>query len=167
MFTLVNTWTGHHWGKPGVLREAALGMQLRLLLHLLEGKREATSPLKCSIPEGILPSFPLQRATHSSCWVWGCPVQAEYTVGNQAPALKTAEVSMCSIALHFMPERNIPLGQAKARETMKAFLPPAEYFLNTEVPRANSLLVYSPTSLLGQDYWPKWQQFALQTPWLF
>lgn len=94
----------------------------------------------------------------------GCPVQAESTVGNQAPALKTAEVSMCSIALHFMPEGNIPLGQAKARKTMKAFLLPAEYFLTTEVPRANSLLVYSPTSLLEQDYWPKRQQFALQTP---
>lgn len=38
MFTPVNTWTGHHWGKPGVLREAKLGTQLRFLLCLLEGK---------------------------------------------------------------------------------------------------------------------------------
>lgn len=130
-----------------------------------EGKCDVTSPLKCSIPEGILPSFPLQRAIHSSCWLWeslGFPVQADSTVGNQAPALKIAEVSKCSIALHFMPGRNIPLRQAKDHES----LPSADNFFASEVPRANYLLVYSLTSLLRQDYWPKWQKIALETLWL-
>lgn len=102
-----------------MLREAELGTQLRLLLHLLQGKRDVTSPLKCStqLQRGYCPHFPCreQSTAHADCGRalgWPCPGRLHS--GNQAPALKTAEVHRCSIALHFMPGRNIPLRQAKA-----------------------------------------------------
>lgn len=69
MFTLVNTWTGHHWGKPGVLREVKLGIQLRLLLHFL--KESVMSQVLCSAASqrGYCPPFPCreQSTAHADC----------------------------------------------------------------------------------------------------
>lgn len=123
MFTLVNTWTGYHRGKPRVLREAVLITQLRLLFHFLEGKRDAASPLKCSTPEGILhSSFPCrqQPTAHAvSGGTWVAPFRWTPQWGKPMPAVQTAAFSRCSIALHFTSERNIPRGQAEARKIVK------------------------------------------------
>lgn len=55
-------------------------------------------------------------------------MQADPTVGNQVPALTTAQVPKCSIALHLMPGRIIPLRQAFMVFLVLAFLLPTEYF---------------------------------------
>lgn len=158
MFTLVNTWTRYHQGKPRVLREAR-NRDCSFIFQ--KEKCNTASPLKWSTPEGIWYSFPLQAAIHRAT---SHPIQADSTVGNHVPSLQAAlqTVSRCSTALHFKLERNITPRQAEARKTMKAFFLPAEYpFLTSEVHRANPLPAYSLTPLAGQDQWPEWQ-FDLQ-----
>lgn len=130
MFALVNTWKGYHQGKPRVLREAVLVMQLRLLFHFPKGKCDAASLLKSSTPEErfclcLLCSWrPMAHAVSGGAI--GGPVQADTALGNHVSALQT-EVSRCSIALHFMLEIETPLGQDEGINLRKAFFPPAEY----------------------------------------
>lgn len=52
MFTLVNTWTGYHQGKPGVLREAVLVMRPRLLFHIPEVW--CCKPSEMHLPRGAI-----------------------------------------------------------------------------------------------------------------
>ena len=77
MFTLVNTWTGYHRGKPRVLREAVLVIQLRLLFHFPEGKHDAASPLNwVQAPlwgAGISPAGRYSQLVSSVADPWATP----------------------------------------------------------------------------------------------